>query len=279
MTFAPREFMERELPPLAAAELPRDHRLEHPGGLDAEEDGRPRRRLRHRGPDGRRPQRAAARQAPSSTSAGEAIYGERDQVDLAKIRELGLPFWLAGGYGTARKAARGARRRRGRASKSARRSRSAPNRGCGKTTSARCSRKSPPGRRRSPPIRSPRPTGFPFKVAQLGRDALRARRLQGPGAHLRSGLPARSVPDAKTERSATAARPSRNRSTYRRAAKLEETDGRKCICNALLATVGYPQVRKGHRVEPGIVTSGNDLTDIGRFMPPRTGSNTPPRTW
>ena len=30
---------------------------------------------------------------------GEAIYGERDQVDLAKIRDLGVPFWLAGGYG------------------------------------------------------------------------------------------------------------------------------------------------------------------------------------
>ena len=32
--------------------------------------------------------------------AGEPIYGDRDQVDLEKIRELGLPFWLAGGYGS-----------------------------------------------------------------------------------------------------------------------------------------------------------------------------------
>ena len=31
--------------------------------------------------------------------AGEPIYGERDVVDLARMRELGLPFWLAGGYG------------------------------------------------------------------------------------------------------------------------------------------------------------------------------------
>ena len=35
--------------------------------------------------------------------AGEAIYGERDKVDLEKIRELGLPFWLAGGYGAPEK--------------------------------------------------------------------------------------------------------------------------------------------------------------------------------
>ena len=31
---------------------------------------------------------------------GEPIYGERDEVDLAAMRELGAPFWLAGGYGT-----------------------------------------------------------------------------------------------------------------------------------------------------------------------------------
>jgi NAD(P)H-dependent flavin oxidoreductase YrpB (nitropropane dioxygenase family) len=31
---------------------------------------------------------------------GEPLYGERDVVDLAKMRELGLPFWLAGGVGS-----------------------------------------------------------------------------------------------------------------------------------------------------------------------------------
>lgn len=33
------------------------------------------------------------------TDAGEPIYGERDVPDLGVIAELGLPFWLAGGYG------------------------------------------------------------------------------------------------------------------------------------------------------------------------------------
>ena len=33
---------------------------------------------------------------------GEPVYGERDRVDLAKMRELGVPFWLAGGYRGAR---------------------------------------------------------------------------------------------------------------------------------------------------------------------------------
>ena len=30
---------------------------------------------------------------------GEPIYGERDAIDIAKLCELGVPFWLAGGYG------------------------------------------------------------------------------------------------------------------------------------------------------------------------------------
>ncbi len=34
---------------------------------------------------------------------GEAVYGERDRVDLEKIRQVGLPFWLAGSYGTPEK--------------------------------------------------------------------------------------------------------------------------------------------------------------------------------
>ncbi len=32
---------------------------------------------------------------------GEPVYGERDEPDLAKIRDLGKPFWLAGGYANA----------------------------------------------------------------------------------------------------------------------------------------------------------------------------------
>ncbi|MEO5987913.1 MAG: nitronate monooxygenase, partial [Candidatus Eisenbacteria bacterium] len=30
---------------------------------------------------------------------GEPVYGPRDEVDLSKIAELGLPFWIAGGAG------------------------------------------------------------------------------------------------------------------------------------------------------------------------------------
>jgi len=35
------------------------------------------------------------------SESGEPIYGERDKPDLAKMRDLGKPFWMAGGYSTA----------------------------------------------------------------------------------------------------------------------------------------------------------------------------------
>jgi nitronate monooxygenase len=34
---------------------------------------------------------------------GEPVYGERDKPDLAKIRDLGRPFWLAGGHASPEK--------------------------------------------------------------------------------------------------------------------------------------------------------------------------------
>ena len=47
----------------------------------------------------------------------------------------------------------------------------------------------------------------------------------------------------------------------------EDTVGKKCLCNALLATIGHPQVRNGKFTEQGIITSGNDLTRLDRFLP------------
>ena len=52
---------------------------------------------------------------------GEPVYGPRDAVDLGALRQLGLPFWLAGGAGHPERL---------RAAPAAARSRSAPIRGC-----------------------------------------------------------------------------------------------------------------------------------------------------
>ena len=44
--------------------------------------------------------------------------------------------------------------------------------------------------------------------------------------------------------------------------------GRKCICNGLMANIGYQQVRNGRREEYGLVTAGDDLVAIARFLQP-----------
>ncbi len=49
---------------------------------------------------------ASPRGALRTNSRGEPIYGERDEVDLSAFRKLGLPFWLAGSYGTPEKLAK-----------------------------------------------------------------------------------------------------------------------------------------------------------------------------
>ena len=48
--------------------------------------------------------------------------------------------------------------------------------------------------------------------------------------------------------------------------------GKKCLCNALMANIGHPQVRNGKYTEQALITSGNDLTGIDRFL--REGSTT-----
>jgi len=54
----------------------------------------------------------------------------------------------------------------------------------------------------------------------------------------------------------------------------EDAAGRKCLCNALMANIGHPQMRQGKHVEQGLVTSGDDLTEIARFLAPGATSYT-----
>ncbi len=53
----------------------------------------------------------------------------------------------------------------------------------------------------------------------------------------------------------------------RKGGELQETVGRKCVCNGLLTTVGLGQTRKdGYRERP-LVTAGADVADVARFLP------------
>ena len=196
---------------------------------------------------------------------GEPIYGERDQVDLEKIRELGLPFWLAGGYGSPEKV---------------RESLAAGATGVQVGTAfAYCAES---GLREdykqalltrvisgdahvvTDPLASP--TGFPFKVARLEgtlseREVYSARPRICDLGYLREAY---KGPDGKIGYRC----PGEPMSVYiSKGGREEDTVGRACLCNALVATIGQPQVRNGRYVERGVVTSGDDLAGIGRFLP------------
>jgi NAD(P)H-dependent flavin oxidoreductase YrpB (nitropropane dioxygenase family) len=194
---------------------------------------------------------------------GEPIYGERDRVDLERLGELGLPFWLAGGQGSPERLEA---------------ARAAGARGVQVGTLFAYCRESgfaEPLKRRvvealashELDVRtdaSASPTGFPFKVVQLEGT------LSDPALYAAR----RRVCDLGYL--ATAYRRPDGAIGYRCAAEPVEdfvakggdagrTDGRKCLCNALLAAAGHSQVRPGAGVEPPIVTSGDDLEAIRRM--------------
>jgi nitronate monooxygenase len=58
----------------------------------------------------------------------------------------------------------------------------------------------------------------------------------------------------------------------RKGGNAEDTVGKKCLCNGLMATVGYPQLQKAGYLEPPLVTAGKELSDISRFIAPGESS-------
>lgn len=197
---------------------------------------------------------------------GEAIYGERDRVDIDKIRQLGRPFWLAGGYGSPERLREAltvgaAGIQVGTAFAFCEES------GLRKDYKQAILEQVVRSEARVVTDSSASPTSFPFKVAQLG----------GTLSELEVYLARPRVCDLgylretyRTPEGTIGYRCSAEPLTVyvSKGGKPEETAGKRCLCNALLATIGHPQVRNGNLTEVGVVTSGNDLTTLGRFLPP-----------
>jgi nitronate monooxygenase len=197
---------------------------------------------------------------------GEPVYGERDIVDLEKIRELGVPFWMAGGYGSAAKLREALEQgatgvQVGTAFAFTRES------GLHEELKQKLIEKA---RRHeaeifTDPLASP--TGFPFKVA----------RLEGTGSDDAVWGERPRICDLGFLRELYRAEdgqigyrcPAEPLALYlAKGGRAEDAAGRKCLCNALMANIGHAQVRCGHHVEPPLVTAGDDLVDIARFLPP-----------
>jgi nitronate monooxygenase len=198
------------------------------------------------------------------TDAGEPVYGDRDQVDLAGVRALETPFWLAGGYGRPEKlrealAEGAAGVQVGTAFAFTQES------GLRDDLKQELLSRAAAGNVQvfTDPLASP--TGFPFKVAQLEGTSSEASVYEARVRLCDLGFlrEAYLTPEGK-EGYRCSAEPRANYVAKRGAA--EESVGRKCLCNALMANVGKAQIRRGGVVEPALVTVGDDLNTVAQFL-------------
>jgi nitronate monooxygenase len=204
---------------------------------------------------------APPRGEPRSNPRGEPVYGPRDEVDLGKLRELGLPFWLAGGAGSperlqAARAAGAAGIQVGTLFAFCEES--------GMNPSLRRSVLEHAVRGEVDVYTDPRasPTGYPFKVVtwpELTTAGGTRQRVCDVG-YLR-------VAYAKPDGTIGYRCPGEPVEQYlAKGGKLEDTVGRRCLCNSLMATIGLGQARDGGVIEPPLVTSGDDLMSIRGFL-------------
>jgi NAD(P)H-dependent flavin oxidoreductase YrpB (nitropropane dioxygenase family) len=203
---------------------------------------------------------------------GEPIYGERDIVDLEKIRELDRPFWLAGSYG-----------RSGRLAEAL---------GLGAagiqvgTAFAFCNESGLRPELKQQVLQMSRagtahvftdpvasPTGFPFKVVQMpgslsDADQYAARTRICDLGYLRhlyrkpDGTPGYRCPAEPVD------------DFVKKGGTVADAQGRKCLCNGLVANVGLNQVRPGAENELALMTAGDDVAQVSRFLKPGEDSYT-----
>ncbi len=197
---------------------------------------------------------------------GEPVYGERDRVSIPELRALGVPFWLAGGYGNPEKLREALEQgaagvQVGTAFAFSRESGMRPD--LKKTLMAQAIAGT--GEVFTDPLASP--TGFPFKVARLegsysDPQVAEARTRVCDLGYLREPY----ATSDETIGYRCAAEPVAN--YLAKGGKIEETVGRKCLCNALMANIGHAQPRKGGAMEPPLVTIGDDLNTVTQYLAP-----------
>jgi NAD(P)H-dependent flavin oxidoreductase YrpB (nitropropane dioxygenase family) len=200
---------------------------------------------------------------PRGTAAydvlGQPVYGDRDQVDFGVMRDLGLPFWLAGGMDTPERV------------------REALDVGASGvqvgTLFAFCRESGI-----APPLRSAvldavhggrefvltssraSSTGYPFKVAAIpgtlsDHDVYAARTRLCDLGYLREAY----IKPAGGIGYRCAAEPVADH--IAKGGDAAATVDRMCLCNGLSAAIGLAQVR-GAGVEPAVITSGDGLGSV-----------------
>ena len=196
---------------------------------------------------------------------GEPLYGAKDEVDLGAIQKLGLPFWLAGGYGRPDKLkeslALGATGIQvGTAFAYCRES--------GLTADLKrwILEKAQLGVAAifTDPLASP--TGFPFKVVQV--PGTQSDPVEYAARKRNCNLGYLRLPYKKADGTVGYRCRSDEPGNYAdQEGDAKDAEGRKCLCNGLVANIGMPQVYPNGYLEQPLVTSGDDLPLITGFLP------------
>ena len=215
---------------------------------------------------------APPRGALQLNADGEPIYGPRDVADLEKIRELGLPFWLAGSYGNPGKLSEAlqlgaAGIQVGTAFAFCEESGICPD------IKQQVLQLSRAGKLRvfTDPLASP--TGFPFKVLQLP-GTLSDARLAAP-TNRRCDLGYLRHAYRKTDGTSGYRCPAEPADDFvRKGGAPAETKGRECVCNGLMAAIGLAQINSENESSLPLVTAGNDASHVARFLQPGCDSYT-----
>jgi len=204
------------------------------------------------------------------TEKGEPLYGNKDNVDTDKLKELGLPFWLAGTYSSPERMREALQ--------------------CGAhgiqvgSIFALCEESGidndlkrairAQGYRGeqvifTDPFASP--TGFPFKVACVPETIAEPEIYESRERKCDVGRLAQLFVEKNGSVGFRCAAEPINR-YIAKGGRIEDTVGRKCLCNGLLATIGLPQHRRNGYDEPPLVTMGNDLSFLRQLMADESSS-------
>jgi NAD(P)H-dependent flavin oxidoreductase YrpB (nitropropane dioxygenase family) len=191
---------------------------------------------------------------------GEPVYGPRDAVDLARIAELGLPFWLAGGTGSP-EALRSALDAGAAGIQVGTLFAYADESGLDAALKREVLEGVLAGEVTVRTDAEASPTGYPFKLVERGGvpvGAVERKRKCDIGGlrtmHRHEGRTVYRCPAEPVE------------DYVKKGGRIEDTVGRRCLCNGLMSDIGLPQVTESGELEPALLTAGDDLPAIGRFL-------------
>ena len=194
----------------------------------------------------------------------EPIYGEKDEANLAQLSKMGIPFWLAGG-GSSEAGLKDALAQGATGIQVGTAFAYCDESGFDPAIKKRVLEKVKTGDAKIFTDSRGSPTGFPFKVVQLEGtlwedEVYQSRKRICDLCYLRH-------PYKKADATIGYRCPSEPVKDYlKKGGKEEDTVGRKCLCNGLMAAIGMPQKFKDGGSEPAMVTSGDDVSKLGRFV-------------